>query len=154
MENGKTKRKKEGGAKMKIIAVDPGLKNGVAILKNCNGLYKIETSEVKLDKDCMKTFMSKHGDCEVWILEKPVSYSPHAAEVEMYMGYWIGVIDIICPEQTEIYTQYPKEREKYMGIAKKFKVSNHKQDALSHLLKYLDKTEKEIYNKITEKAGE
>jgi len=134
-----------------VIAIDPGLTSGVAILKNYKGLYKIETNTVALDRDDMRIFMDKHKDCRFWVIEKPIAYSPMAAEAEMCMGYWCCAIDFICHEETEYYVQYPKEREKYMKIAKSFGVSNHMQDALAHLLKHLDKTEHEIYEIVTKK---
>ncbi len=128
---------------MKLIAIDPGLTSGVARYDKGN----ITTMVVELDKDAIRLFMAKNGDCPTWIVEKPVAYNSLAAEVEMCCGYWYAAIDFLSSDPS-IYNQFPKERQAYMSLAKKFAYNPHTIDATAHLLKYLDKHYRQEYNGI------
>ena len=129
---------------MQIIAIDPGLTSGVAIYNN--GL--ITTKNLALDKEEIALFMQKNKSCKVWVVEKPIAYSPLAGDVCMCEGYWYAAIDFLADKDADIYNQYPKQRVSHQRIAERMTRNPHESDALAHLLKYLDKNYPTEYNMI------
>lgn len=113
----------------KIIVIDPGITNGIAIWTE-KDLFKF--MEIKLHEG-IRDFVKENSDCKVWIIED--SRGPLGLVPMWYNGYWCANIDNYV-SRAEIILQYPNEKDKYMNQAKEMGARGHALDAMAHLLKY------------------
>lgn len=132
---------------MYIIAIDPGITSGIAVLTKEDGQYIIKTYTIMLDKEEITEFLKLNSKCRSWVLEKPCNYSPMAEDAVYALGYWCAMIDAKCLIDADFTLQTPKQRELYLILSKKFARRNHEKDAVAQLLKYVSKYP-EIYKEV------